>query len=158
MPKTIIKIHTWTCPHCDYHQDFDPNNVELVAKHFPRVFVMHEIKGEPVETGTFNAEGEPIMKIPVTYEKEVGFCPACFLGQNPEKKRLGVKMVRETNSAKKCTLIVMGEEEVETLETMDYEPGPERKPIKRKLTSEEKQAKKIEIRAAVIKAKALEDK
>ena len=24
MSKTIIKIKTWVCPKCDYHQDFEP--------------------------------------------------------------------------------------------------------------------------------------
>jgi uncharacterized Zn finger protein (UPF0148 family) len=33
MPKTIIKIKTWSCPNCNYHQDFEPTN-ELMLKHF----------------------------------------------------------------------------------------------------------------------------
>ena len=158
MPKTIIKIKTWTCPHCGYHQDFDPDNSELMKLHFPRVFVLHEFRGEPVETGTFDEGGEPIMDIPITYEKEVGFCPACFLGQNPEKERKGVKMVKETDNKKKTTLTVMGEEEVETLEIETGEFDTEGKPKKRKLTKDEKDAKKVEIREAIVRARALEDK
>lgn len=34
MPKTIIKIKTWFCPLCDYHQDFDANDIDLMALHF----------------------------------------------------------------------------------------------------------------------------
>ena len=35
MPKTIIKIKTWSCPECFYHQDFEPTD-ELMLKHFGR--------------------------------------------------------------------------------------------------------------------------
>ena len=158
MPKTIIKIKTWTCPSCGYHQDFDPDNAELMAKHFPRVFALYEIEGEPVETGTFDKDGKPIMKTPISYRKEVGFCPACFLGQCPDRKRKKTKMVKETDSAKKTTHTIMGEEEVETLEVNTGELDTEGKPIKRKLTKEEKDAKKVEIREAIVRSRALEDK
>ena len=32
--KTIIKIKTWKCPECDYHQDFKPTQ-KLLNLHFP---------------------------------------------------------------------------------------------------------------------------
>lgn len=32
---TKILIKTWRCPDCDYTQDFDPNDEELMALHFP---------------------------------------------------------------------------------------------------------------------------
>jgi len=54
MSKIAVRIQTWTCPSCGYHQDFDPDNAALMKLHFPRV--------------------------------EVGHCPACFLGQCPDKK------------------------------------------------------------------------
>ncbi|MDE2439024.1 MAG: hypothetical protein KGN01_06595 [Patescibacteria group bacterium] len=40
MPKTIIKIATWRCPDCDYSQDFDPLNRDLMNIHhgFPENF------------------------------------------------------------------------------------------------------------------------
>ena len=37
--KTIIKIKTWVCPECNYHQDFDPDNAGLMTLHFPDVEV-----------------------------------------------------------------------------------------------------------------------
>lgn len=33
--KTIIKIKTWSCPQCDYHQDFEPTP-ELMRLHLQR--------------------------------------------------------------------------------------------------------------------------
>jgi len=33
MPKTIIKIKTWTCPSCGYHQDFEPTP-QLMSQNF----------------------------------------------------------------------------------------------------------------------------
>lgn len=41
MPKTIIKIRTWACHDCNYHQDFDVDDVALMALHFPGVEVGH---------------------------------------------------------------------------------------------------------------------
>ena len=158
MPKIEIKIKTWVCPSCGYHQDFDPGNAELMKKHFPKVFVLYEIEGTPVETGTFDEDGKPIMEIPITYTKEVGFCPACFLGQCPDKKRKKTKMVKETDPKKKTTLTVMGEDEVEALEIETGELDTEGKPINRKLTKDEKDAKKVEIQEAIVRARELEDK
>jgi len=33
--KTIIKVKTWSCPDCQYRQDFDVNNQELMDINFP---------------------------------------------------------------------------------------------------------------------------
>ncbi len=32
-----IRLKTYTCPDCDYKQDFDPSDAALMAKHFPGV-------------------------------------------------------------------------------------------------------------------------
>lgn len=125
MPKTIIKIHTWTCLSCGCHQDFDPDNVELMKLHFPNV--------------------------------EVGQCPACFLGQCPDRKRKKTKMVKETDPQKKTTLTVMGEEEVDTLEIQSGEMDEGGNPIMRRLNVQEKAEKVKEIKEAVKCARNLED-
>jgi hypothetical protein len=41
MPRTTITIRTWHCPACGYHQDFDPSDAKLMAKHFPGVEAGH---------------------------------------------------------------------------------------------------------------------
>lgn len=126
MPRTIIKIKTWVCPSCGYHQDFDPDNTALMRLHFPDV--------------------------------EVGCCPACFLGQCPDRTKKKTKMVKETDPAKKTTLTIMGEEEVDTLEVQTGETDEKGNPKMRKLTAKEKQEKITEIREAVKTARELEDK
>src|SRR3990167_10209880 len=35
MPLTVIRIRTWRCPSCDYAQDFDPDDAQQMALHFP---------------------------------------------------------------------------------------------------------------------------
>lgn len=160
MPRTIIKIKTWSCPHCGYRQDFDPENAELVKLHFPKLVMIEEVKGVDAETGTFNEKGEPIMKESVTYVKKigVGLCPACFLGENPEKVRQVMKLVKEIDPTKKIKMEVMGEEEVETLELATGELDTKGGRVMRRLTIEEKQTKKKEIQDAIKRVKLLEDK
>ncbi len=34
---TTIKLKTWYCPACPYHQDYDPADEELHAVHYPDV-------------------------------------------------------------------------------------------------------------------------
>jgi len=126
MPKTIIKVNTWTCSDCGYHQDFDPNDGNKMVVIFPGV--------------------------------EVGHCPACFLGKNPEREVKRVKMVVETDPKNKTTVTVMGEEEVDTLEVETEELDVKGESIMRKLTAEEKVAKIQKIRADIKKFRALEDK
>ena len=100
MPKTIIKIRTWACPLCSYHQDFEPTLEKMKEVH-----------------GVANSE-----------------CPAC-------KK---ADLQEEQDAAKKTTITVIGEEEVDDLEI--GEKDQDGNVTRRKLNHDEKEAQKQKIR------------
>ena len=90
MPKTIIKIKTWGCTKCNYHQDFEPTG-ELMNLHFNQStpFTLSDI--------------------------QVNECPSCAL-----KGDRGVSMRKETVVSKKMEMTVMGEEDIEPeIETIE---------------------------------------
>ena len=71
----------------------------------------------------------------------IGKCPACLMGKNPTKIKGVVDMEVETNSDKKATITIMGEDEVDSKD----------------ISNQEKQAMKDKVRADIIKFRALED-
>ena len=89
MPKTIITIKTWVCPHCGYSQDFEPTQ-ENMNKHFNLdwQFPLNDVKSSE--------------------------CPSCGLKGSRNKQ-----MILETRPEKKTIVTIMGEEEVDLLEIKD---------------------------------------
>jgi len=83
MPKTIIKIKTWVCPLCDYHQDFDANDIDLMALHFrglplgycPSCRKEAELVSEvnPDKKATHTIMGEEDIELEITEERTKGF-------------------------------------------------------------------------------------
>lgn len=122
-----FKIKTWTCPDCNYSQDFDADDKDLMALHFPNV--------------------------------EVGHCPACYQGLTETREKKKVKMIRQIDEAKKTTITIMGEEEVEAIEVDDTSKpkDAEGKLPKRKLTKAEKDEMKAKIQSDIVKFRAIED-
>ena len=74
MTKTIIKIRTWDCTQCNYHQDFEPTQ-ELMNVNFN------------------NIQGARIRDI------RANECPSCAL-----KGKRGILMKKETDPAKKMKM------------------------------------------------------
>ena len=77
----IYTIETWSCPECEYNQDFDPNNQEMMSKIFAGV--------------------------------EIGSCPACFMGKNPERQQKNIKMSKQTDKNKKTKVRVPSDDEID---------------------------------------------
>ena len=114
MPKTILKIKTWVCHNCEYHQDCEPTKEEM--------------------TRLFGQEDDT--------------CPSCKVG----------KLERETREEKKCTVTIMGEEEVEEMEVEDKNgvKDAEGKLPKRKLVKAEKDEMKAKIQGDIVKFREME--
>lgn len=82
-----------------------------------------------------------------------GVCPACYLGQNPQKEKAVVQMIYGGRVGKNDYIVIMGEDELDTHKIKDKDTGEERL-----LKTEEKEEMRTEIRANIIKFKKLEDK
>lgn len=85
MPRTILRIKTWSCEACGYKQDMEPTQ-ENMNKHFNNdiQFRVSDLKANE--------------------------CPSCGL-----KSMRGKAMSLETRLDKKVTITIMGEEEVDEL-------------------------------------------
>lgn len=128
MPKTIIQIKTYVCPDCGYHQDFDPNDVDLMKLHFPEVEVGHC-------PACFRAENPTRTQKKVKMTKE----------DRPEKKTTVTIMGKE-------------EVDILEVDDMSKEPNVKGIRPKRKLTTEEKDTLKAKIDSDIAKFQLLEDK
>lgn len=88
-----IKIKTWSCSNCNYTQDFEPTKSNLKI-HFPDLDLDN-------------------------YE-----CPACASGQNEVKiLKRGIKMVKETDLAKKIVMNIRNTDETIDEEIKDEKTG-----------------------------------
>lgn len=71
---------------------------------------------------------------------ESGFCPACCLGQNPDRVKKQCLMKREKNDSKKTTVSVCDEEEIDSRAGLT---AGEKKTLKKKRLDDLERLKKI---------------
>jgi len=149
MPKTEIAIPTYCCSLCGYSQDFEPTEANM-QRHF------NDDRHFPLSDLSH-------------YE-----CPSC--GMNGSR---GKSMIKETDPAKKCKIVILAEEDVDSMQVRSgqftsevkriktgnfigaqeiEEEVTERVPVMRNLTPQEKAAKKQEIKDAIAYWRSREDK
>ena len=89
---------------------------------------------------------------------EVGHCPACYTGATETREKKKTLMTRQTDEAKKTTITIMGEEEVEEMEVEDKNgvKDAEGKLPKRKLVKAEKDEMKAKIQGDIVKFREME--
>ena len=105
---------------------------------------------EAEPTATFMGQSFP--SVPV------GKCPACFLGQNPQRTKAIVDMIFGRRLNQKDEMVVMGEEDIEPEITVMLKDEKRKQEVDTEAKKDAYRAKrKIDISNAIIEAKKFED-
>ena len=134
---TVIRIKTWVCPSCDYHQDYEPTKANH-AIHFPELRL-----DDGLCPACASGKNPSRIKAAVEMVRET----------RPERKTT----VTILDEVAVDSLIVRGESLTTQAEADAADAQLEKKPARRNLATDEKNQLKARIRADVARFRAMED-